>query len=126
MLPLTAYLYRPCPTKVARPSVPPEEPTVTLWKAPAPERTGVVEEIQTGFSPERYPGYGLFVAQSRQIAIDAQRSYGNGVQEIRLPTAIFERLVRLGVLQKDPYRYGRHADGGPGSGARQRPWRGHP
>jgi hypothetical protein len=77
---------------------------VTLWKAPAAGRTGVAEEVASGFSASRYPGLGPFFSETREGATIWQRIYGNGMQEINIPRPTYDKLVSDGVIARDFYQ----------------------
>jgi hypothetical protein len=83
--------------------VPESSETVTLWKAPGKGRTGVADEVTSGFDPAKYPGDGAYLASDKAIAEGFQKSYGNGLQEINIPRSTFDELVHKGVIKVDGY-----------------------
>ena len=56
-----------------------------------------------GFDPVHYPGDGVYFTTNLPLALEFQRCYGNGLQEIKLPTELFKKLVEEGVMQPDYY-----------------------
>ncbi len=88
--------------------VPDESAVVTLWKAPAPGRLGLADEVVNGFAPSRYPGNGPYFATDKTIALEFRSSYNNGLQEINIPRSVFDQLVQKGVIKVDGlYQRGR-------------------
>jgi hypothetical protein len=83
---------------------PPEE--VTLWKAPQAGRNPAAE-VMTGFDPVEYPGDGPYFALDRELAEEWQRIYGNGLQVFHIPRALYDDLLRQGVIRPDAYYPGR-------------------
>ena len=76
---------------------------VTLWRAPPSSCQDPGREVLAGYAAEDYPGDGLYVASDKQIAIAFAECYGNGLQEIHVPGALFQTLVEKGVVQVDGF-----------------------
>jgi hypothetical protein len=76
---------------------------VVLWRAPSAACLDPGREMREGFDPAHYPGEGVYLASDKHLALDFQRCYRNGLQEMHLPTDAFEKLLEQGVIRPDGY-----------------------
>jgi hypothetical protein len=76
---------------------------VALWRAPSAGCVEPAREVVEGFDTIRCPGNGVYFATYLPLALEFQRCYGNGLQEIKLNKELFKKLVDDGVMQPDYY-----------------------
>lgn len=79
---------------------------VILWKAPQRGRDATREMI-VGFDADLYPGDGPYFALDKEVAMEFKKIYRNGLQEIHVPRALFEKLVQENIIIWDVFYAGR-------------------
>lgn len=76
---------------------------VTLWRAPSPSCCDPSREVLEGYAADEYPGHGPYLATEEGLALEFADCYGRGLQELHLPRARFEEMVKEGVIQPDTW-----------------------
>lgn len=78
-----------------------DQETIILWRAPNRKCQDPAMELLEGFSPDNYPGPGLFLATFKAVAEEFSACYENGLQEIHLTGPVFQDLVNRGIIKPD-------------------------